>query len=119
MEHRYVERTPLRVNVVIYRQGLPVQCGWTRDLSMEGVFVVTSGLSCRRYEPLDLEFLPSGPNTERFRLRGTVVRSEPGGLAFEFDVVSETAFGALRRCIAAERLGDGELAVKTRGVAAS
>ncbi len=100
MEHRYATRIPLQLSVLIYRQGLPVQAGRTRDISMEGAFVETRYMKCRKHDCLDVEFLQTGPDgCERFRVKALVVRRDKDGIGFEFAALEAKSEQALRDCI--------------------
>lgn len=99
MEHRYTTRFPRRINTLIYRQGLPVQVGRTRDLSREGAFVETGQLPGPLPDCLELEFLPALESAERFRLKALVVHRDPAGVGIEFAVLDPRAEQGLRDCL--------------------
>ncbi len=102
MEHRYAIRMPLRINVLIYRQGLPVQAGRTRDISMEGAFVETRQLDCRKFDCLDVEFLPVGQEgCGRFRVKAMVIHRGQDGIGFEFAALESRSEQSLRNCLKA------------------
>ena len=99
MEHRYATRFPRHINTLIYRQGLPVQGGRTRDLSSEGAFVETGHLPGPLPDCLELEFLPAMASVERFRLKALVVHRDPAGVGIEFAVLGPRAEQGLRDCL--------------------
>jgi hypothetical protein len=100
MEHRYATRMPLRVHVLIYRQGLPVQAGRTRDISLEGAFVETRQFDCRKFDCLDVEFLPLGQaGCERFRVKAMVIHRGDEGVGFEFAALEPGSEQSLRNCL--------------------
>lgn len=100
MEHRCATRRPVCLNVLIYRQGLPIQAGRTRDLSTDGAFVETKGLCCNKDDCLDVEFLATGHfGCERFRVKALVVHSSKEGIGFEFNTLGGESMDALQRCL--------------------
>jgi hypothetical protein len=99
MEHRYATRVPRRINMLIYRQGLPVQVGRTRDISSEGAFVETGQLQGPLPDCLELEFLPGMESVERFRLKALVVHRDLRGIGIEFAVLDPRAEQGLRDCL--------------------
>lgn len=100
MEHRYATRVPMRINVLIYRQGLPVQAGRTRDISMEGAFIETRQIECGRYDCLDVEFLPMGQEgCDRFRVKAMVIHRGPEGIGLEFAALEQRSEESLRNCL--------------------
>jgi hypothetical protein len=99
MEHRYATRVPLRINVLIYRQGLPVQVGRTRDISAEGAFVETGSFHGQLPDCLDLEFLPGQEGYERFRLKALVVHRNQSGFGLEFAALDDHGEVCLKQCL--------------------
>jgi hypothetical protein len=99
MEHRYATRVPLRINVLIYQQGLPVQVGRTRDLSSEGAFLETAQFQGRLPDCLELEFLPALEGLERFRLKALVVHRNHAGIGIEFAVLDPRTEQGLQACL--------------------
>lgn len=99
MEHRYATRFPRRINTLIYRQGLPVQVGRTRDISNEGAFVETGQIQGSLPDCLELEFLPGVQSLERFRLKALVVHRTPAGIGIEFAMLDPHAERGLRDCL--------------------
>ncbi|MCW9057320.1 MAG: PilZ domain-containing protein [Gammaproteobacteria bacterium] len=99
MEHRYATRVPRRINTLIYRQGLPVQVGRTRDISREGAFLETGQLQGPLPDCLELEFLPGMESVERFRLKAIVVHRHTAGIGIEFAWLDPRAEQGLRECL--------------------
>jgi hypothetical protein len=99
MEHRYATRLPLRINVLIYRQGLPVQVGRTRDISAEGAFVEAGPFHGPLPGCLDLEFLPGQEGCERFRLKALVVHRNQNGFGIEFAAMDDHGATNLQHCL--------------------
>ena len=99
MEHRYATRIQMRINVLIYRQGLPVQVGRTRDISNDGAFVETGQLHGQLPDCLELEFLPGQEGVDRFRLKALVVHRRHAGVGIEFAVVDPDAGQGLQDCL--------------------
>lgn len=87
MEHRCSIRKSLELQVLLYKHGLPVQSGITRDLGLGGVFIQAGAYQWRKNELLEIEFL-SADGSPAMRLRGVVVHLRGDGVGLMFDSVS-------------------------------
>jgi len=94
MEHRCSIRKPVAVRVLIYKHGLPVQSGLSRDLGMGGVFVVTGAYNWRRNEYLEIEF--AAINGVKLRLPALVVHQREKGVGLMFDTITDAQRQQLR-----------------------
>lgn len=97
MEHRCSIRKPLGIRVLIYKHGLPVQSGLSRNLSLGGVFVETGTYCWRRNECLEVEFAAAGGCG--FRLPALVVHQRQGGVGLMFDALDADQRHRLRRLL--------------------
>ncbi|MFQ5643589.1 MAG: PilZ domain-containing protein [Thiogranum sp.] len=95
MEHRCSVRKPIEFQLLLYRQGLPVQSAVSRDLGLGGMFINTGACSWRRNERLEIEILGSGGKPE-MKLPAVVVHHSMRGTGVEFDAVSDKQRRTLR-----------------------
>jgi PilZ domain len=92
MEHRCSVRKPLEFQLLLYKHGLPIQSGVSRNLGLGGLFIETSEREWRKNEYLEIEIL--GRNgLPSMRLHAVVVHHNGKGAGVMFDVVT----GAQRR----------------------
>ncbi|MGD2075910.1 MAG: PilZ domain-containing protein [Gammaproteobacteria bacterium] len=94
MEHRCSARKPFRFQLLIYKNGLPVQSGVSRDLGLGGVYVEVGGCEWRKHECLEIEFLDAG--RAGMRLPAVVVHQSAQGVGLMFDGISGEQRRALR-----------------------
>ncbi|HSB94864.1 MAG TPA: PilZ domain-containing protein, partial [Spongiibacteraceae bacterium] len=59
MEHRYGQRMPAYVKVIIHQQGLPVAVGRLRNIGRHGFLVESEYMDVAVNQPLELELLLS------------------------------------------------------------
>lgn len=92
---RRAERAPLKAAVSFRAPGGRVAYGWSRDVSLKGVYVHTDereriGTLCR------LRITIRGPEgVVRVELEGQVARYDGDGIAFQFDALPEAAHAVL------------------------
>ena len=74
IEHRFTQRIPLRKDVVIYKNCIPIAVGKTRDVSVEGMGINCEISSIRKYTVLQVELrIQKSTVGEYHRLNGLVV----------------------------------------------
>lgn len=98
MEHRCSVRKPFRHQVLLYKNGIPVQAGMCRDLGLGGVFVESTGHHWRKHERLHIEL--RGADRKLMRLPAVVVHYSPDGAGLMFDALSNEQRRALRALVA-------------------
>jgi len=85
MEHRLSLRTPLRMNVAIYYNGLGLLQGRSLDVSRHGMFVVTGPMVLPLHAIVDVAFpLESGRGKIPQRTPAMVVRIANEGVGLMF-----------------------------------
>lgn len=87
MEHRYSVRKPVEYQLILYRQGVPVQRGVGRNLGLGGVFVSGGDTKWRRNEHVEAEFVDA-TGKPLLRLSAMVVHSDAQGVGLMFDALS-------------------------------
>lgn len=96
---RRFTRVPIKLRVEIYADDAKIECEETRDVSLSGVYLVTSrqlplGTRCR------IVLLLGGPNSDlEVQLDGQIVRVDSGGMAAEFTAMSIDSFYHLRNLV--------------------
>lgn len=85
MEHRWSERAPATIRVLVYQDGVPIALGCTRNLSPQGAFVDLRGLDFQPTKSITVEFL-TGPRVsgEQLRLAAMVVHVGTLGVGVMF-----------------------------------
>lgn len=89
MEHRRDSRTTASINLLIYKSGLPIAIGITRDISTGGMFVKTNygDIGPGSILEFDLLYSRKTPNA-RTRYRAVITEQRNEGLALQFDATS-------------------------------
>lgn len=82
MEHRYGKRNPIRLQVLLYKQGIPVAIGCVSNISQYGLFIDTEFDDVDENQILEIELTQRIPGASRWR--ATLVHKGIGGLGFEF-----------------------------------
>ena len=94
MEHRCSVRKPFEFQLLIYKNGLPVQSSFSRNLGLGGVFIRAGSSEWRKNERLEVEFLGCGK--AGMRLPAMVVHQSARGVGLMFDGISGEQRRALR-----------------------
>lgn len=95
MEHRCSVRRPIGIQLLLYKDGLPVQIGICRNLGLGGLFIETGGYDWRKNECLEVELM--GYNGKpAMRLPAVVVHYSERGAGLMFDTVSSEQRRILR-----------------------
>ena len=94
MEHRCSVRKPFEFQLLIYKNGLPVQSSVSRNLGLGGVFIRAGSGAWRKNERLEVEFLGCRP--AGMRLPAMVVHQSAHGVGLMFDGISSEQRRALR-----------------------
>lgn len=95
MEHRCSVRKPIEFQLLLYRQGLPVQNAVSRNLGLGGMFIDTGACAWRKNEYLEVEILGCN-GAPGIRLPAVVVHFLLGGTGVVFDAISAEQRHALR-----------------------
>ena len=104
MEHRCSVRKPIEFQLLLYKDGLPVQIGICRNLGFGGLFIETGGKEWRKNEYLEVEIV--GYNGKpAMRLPAVVVHHGERGAGLMFDAVSSEQHRMLRGWLFGERNG--------------
>lgn len=97
MEHRYTERKPVTVNVLVSCPRVGLVRGTTIDVSVGGMFVATDCVAMPLNAPVTVSFQP---NDDRplvcFQAKGMVVHQKEHGFGLMFDELDPTCRRALR-----------------------
>lgn len=86
MDHRRGKRVDVQLDVLLFRQGLPVMVGKTRNVSRAGAFVETD----YRPEPgnlyVEVAFIPSTETKKGiYPVKGLIMHSMRNGIGLIFD----------------------------------
>ncbi len=98
MEHRCSVRKPVGFQLLLYKHGLPIQSGVSRDLGLGGMFVETGTRSWRKNESLEIEFLGEG-GQPAMRLSALVVHHSSAGVGLMFNALSSEQRRVLRSAL--------------------
>ena len=98
MEHRCSSRKPIEFQLLLYRQGLPVQNAVSRNLGLGGMFIDTGACAWRRNEYLEVEILECN-GKPGVRLPAVVVHYSMRGTGVVFDAISGEQRRTLRACL--------------------
>jgi hypothetical protein len=116
MEHRCSVRRPIEFQVLLYKHGLPVQTGISRNLGMGGVFVEAAGYDWQKNEYLEVEVI--GANGKPLlRLPAVVVHYSGRGAGLMFDAVSTEQRRILRGWLFGEAVTPDVIEEDSRAVA--
>lgn len=86
MEYRTDSRTYAAINLLIYKSGVPVAIGTTRDISTTGMFVQTNYVGVDPGQVLEFELLYSRKiPSARTRYRAVINEQRNEGLVLKFD----------------------------------
>jgi hypothetical protein len=95
MEHRCSVRKPIEFQLLLYKHGLPVQSGVSRNLGLGGLFIETGVNEWRKNEYLEVEFLGHDGNPI-MKLAAVVVHHSEQGVGLMFDALSSEQRRILR-----------------------
>jgi hypothetical protein len=102
MEHRWSERKPIEMEVALYFAPVGTIIGKTRDVSLEGMFVHTSGTTFPQHAELEVSFVTgSGSDRQEHHLPAYVVHSTGEGVGLMLRHVDYGDFYALRYMLSA------------------
>jgi len=100
MEHRLSKRKQIAVDVSIYYPPLGLISGKTRDISLAGMFVETSGTELPKSAALDIAFIVNGDNKPKLqRVRALVARVTDDGVGLMFDNFKYTSYCELQHML--------------------
>ena len=83
MEHRCSVRKPAEFQLLIYKNGLPVQSSVSRNLGLGGIYIRAGTSQWRKNECLEIEFLGCGK--AGIRIPAVVVHQSENGVGLMFD----------------------------------
>ncbi|AOY87690.1 pilus assembly protein PilZ [Marinobacter salinus] len=93
MEHRLSKRIPAKLELLIYKRGMPVATGQVRDASKRGLFIATGYSNAQLNQTLEIEFrFPDRQGRQFRRLKAHVVRKSDHGLGVDFDGIENDTF---------------------------
>lgn len=95
MEHRCSVRKPVELQLLLYKHGLPIQSGVSRDLGLGGMFVETGTRTWRKNENLEVE-LPGESGQPAMYLSVAVVHHGSRGVGLVFNAISSEQRDMLR-----------------------
>jgi len=98
MEHRCSVRKPIEFQLLLYRQGLPVQNAVSRNLGLGGMLIDTGARAWRKNEYLEVEILGCNGKSGT-RLPAVVVHYSTRGIGVVFDAISGKQRRTLRTCL--------------------
>lgn len=96
MEHRLSKRTDGKLELLIYKRGMPVAIGQIRDASKRGLFIATDYTDAQLNQTLEIGFRFPDKHENQFRqLKAHVVRKSDDGLGVDFDEIENNDFTVL------------------------
>lgn len=103
MEHRWSERKPIEMDVALYYAPLGTITGKTRDVSLEGMYVQTTGIDLPVHAELEVSFVThtGGGAPQEHHLHAYVVHGDGGGVGLMLRHVDYSDFYALRYMLSA------------------
>jgi len=85
MEHRWSDRRSSSLEVLLFRNNIPVVTCKTRNISIYGVFVITGPVRYERNSVLEVEFvLSTKGRKKRYRIPAYVIHQSKEGLGLMF-----------------------------------
>ncbi|WP_455210798.1 PilZ domain-containing protein [Kaarinaea lacus] len=85
IEHRFKHRKPLQLDVVIYKNHVPIAVGKTRDISSDGMGIDSKITNIKKYSLLEVELgVNDSSSTVYHRLSGLVVHHQTDGFGILF-----------------------------------
>jgi len=103
MEHRWSERKPIEMEVSLYYAPIGRITGKTRDISLEGMFVHTTGVELPLHAELEVSFVTrTGGNEHAHQMPAYVVHGNGNGdIGLMLRHVDYSDFYALRHMLSA------------------
>jgi hypothetical protein len=84
-EHRFKERKAVQLDVVIYRNHIPIAVGKTRDIGTGGMGIESDISNLKDYSMLEVEIGVNQPSQRRYyRLNGMVIHRSNKGFGITF-----------------------------------
>lgn len=91
IEHRFKERKPLHLDVVIYRNHIPVAVGKTRDIGTGGMGIVSDITNLKDYAVLEVEIgVNQASRRMYYRLSGLVTHHGNNSFGITFTDLDAT-----------------------------
>lgn len=100
MEHRWHNRGPAKVDVVLYHHGVPVARGTAQNLSPHGMLIepATDGLDLNTSVELEFSLKERG-YIRRYRVGAQVIHQSPGGTGVMFQSHRPEARAAITKLL--------------------
>ena len=95
MEYRCSVRKPIEFQLLLYKQGLPVETGVSRNLGLGGLFMESGSYQWRKNEYLQVEVLAYNGRGS-LKLPAVVVHCSEVGVGLMFDGISSEQRRILR-----------------------
>ncbi len=104
MEHRCSIRKPIEFQLLLYKQGIPVQTGMCRNLGLGGLLMETGSYQWRKNEYLEVEIVAYN-GRRSIRLPAVVAHCSARGVGLMFDGISSEHRRILRGWLFSGRNG--------------
>ncbi len=100
-ERRDTPRVPVSIEAIVSTSGRGYQRTVTRDVSLDGAYIVTGKQKVgRRHKPVEIALKLPFDGEEKFhRFRAQVVRTAGGGTGLLFEGVDSDAYAALMQLV--------------------
>lgn len=99
-ERRDTPRIPIAVEAIVSASGRGYERTKTRDVSLDGAFVVTGSSKIGKRKPVEIALkLPYDGDEKFHRFRAQVVRTASGGAGLLFEGVDSDAYAALMNLV--------------------
>ena len=100
IDRRWSSRKPLRLDVLVYRDRVPVAVGTTRNIGLEGMFLETGRQRFSNQTLLEVAFpVKVDREEQRFRVPAVVVNASTAGMGLTFTAFDQKLFRALERLL--------------------
>jgi hypothetical protein len=117
MEHRYTQRKPIALDVVVSCARIGLVRGRTVNIGCGGMYVATDAVVMPLNAAVSVAFAPSaGARVACFQVPAMVVHQGPEGFGLMFDELDPACRRALRALLAAAPAGWEAAAVPGRAV---
>ncbi|MCG6968467.1 MAG: PilZ domain-containing protein [Gammaproteobacteria bacterium] len=98
IEHRFQQRMPLNMDVVIFRNHIPIAVGKIRDISNGGMGIDSEIVNLKKFSLIEIEVgVNQSSNPAYHRLSGVVVHHHNNGFGILFSDLSATDMVVLQQ----------------------
>lgn len=103
MEHRYTERKPVAINVLVSCPRMGLVRGQTIDVSVGGMFIATDCVDMPLNAPVTVSFQPNEKlPLVCFQAKGMLVHHKDHGIGIMFDELEPSCKRALRELLSTD-----------------